>query len=162
MGVISTWIPIRATDSTDASYPARIATATRPSGDGVIDFGVRSAAPGTITLLPFGTGADDNTFKMRVLGWSKTTSGLWVQTLIAEMTCTLSSLTGVLTYVPSDLDFLADIISVTIGIGIVTLPTSNTAPANVVLGIGGYQIIEILFNMNSSATAANCLYKLSE
>lgn len=137
-------------DSTDASYPSRVATTTMPSGDGVVSTGWLGGKVFTSGLAVFyGTGSDDNTFKCQVLGWNKIGSQ-WLPILLAEVTATLSTLTGVAGQTPDNTYKLADILSVTNGVGVVYQGTSNVNVAALAFDLQGCQLVEFIFNLNSA------------
>lgn len=76
----TTCLPFRyalATNSVATSFTAQNATATEPTGVGVFDLGAepygnRNAVPSYLQLIPFGTDGADDTFDMRVYGYSET------------------------------------------------------------------------------------------
>jgi hypothetical protein len=125
-------------------------------------------APNSLILKPYGTGADDATFLMRVWAWYPTrdpnaaiTTTLWLPMLLGEFTCTLSTKVGV---AASDIDNLhrfCDLIVLTANTGTAgvsneVVSPGNNDPGHIVLDMKGAMMISIKFNMNSSATAANC------
>lgn len=148
-------------DSTDTSYPSRGPTATKPSGDGVLStFPVPGVAYKNLALVAIGTGSDENTLKLRVLGWSKVGT-LWVPTILCELTCTLSTLTGVSGQTVDNLHRFADLLDAT-GYSNVTIRAgvSDAYPAVALMTVDGYELIEVIFTRNSSSTACNALVRL--
>ncbi len=146
-------------NKTDASFPSKVATATIPvTGTGIIDV----VEPNdTLEIIPYGIGADNTTFKLRVIGWRKidhATTPLWRPQIIAEFTCTNSTDVGVVSTVVLNTERFADTIVLAAGgIAAVFSPANNTA-GSAILDISGFSKIEFTFDMNSSATSANCLY----
>lgn len=81
-----------ATNSTATSFTAPAATNTKPSGAGVIDFA--GAPPAWLVVVPFGAGADNTTFDLRVVGWSLVGT-TWVPRILCQFSCTLCAAVGV-------------------------------------------------------------------
>jgi hypothetical protein len=156
-------------NATAATITEPVPTRTAPAGDGVIPVGFGgSVASQKLKIVPYGVGADTNTFLMYAYGWSATvgTNGvLWVPATLATFTgCTLdSNLPGVdATDVPSTNYFCS---AITLGVG--NSPTSvevvspgHTAHemAHVVLDCKGFAFVELRFATGSSATSMNALY----
>lgn len=178
-----TWQPVRAQNSTDA-FPARAWRLGRnnfPSGDG--DAGTQTnnpavlaasvpdgdTMPNAICLLPFGTDAADETFKMRLLSWKpakkKNTSPetwLWVYSIIGEFTCTLGTRTGLANSFVGSTNLIADTIAIVGTSGdqnsySIISPADNTV-ATLMIDIRGSNYVEVLFDTNSSSASANALY----
>jgi hypothetical protein len=159
-----------AANATDAAFPARIATTTRPTGGGVYDFAASGISPNglmvpaSILVLPFGTGADNATFLMRLYGWrlisDASLTALWVPTILCQFTCTLSTAVGVAGAALIATERLADTLTANAMNNLSTVLVSNAldTPAYFQADIKGFPIIEATFNMNSSATAANALW----
>lgn len=147
-------------NATDTSFPARVPTITTPvasSSRAVITWVGRSS----LLLIPFGKSTSNQTFKLRILGWQQITAAavtLWVPTLICEATVTLSILTGVATATVDNTNLFSDTIAVTQGIGIAVGAADDLAPAYLSVGIDSYDLVEVIFNRNSSATECNVLY----
>ncbi|NBT57466.1 hypothetical protein EBT16_01665 [bacterium] len=149
---------VRATSAT-GSFPSKVPTATQPSGAGVVGDPVVQGAPQWIQVIPFGDGADDSTFDLRVIGWKVSDLGLWVPTILAQAACTLSTAVGVDTYEVTSSQRFADTISLTQVRADVdsklSSPTGNL--------VGSFQVetrgsafIEVTFNLGT-ATGANAL-----
>lgn len=173
----SHWTKVRpAADYSTNGYPTRGLTITKPSGDGVLAFGEGGAiASPFLKIVPIGTGADNNTFGMKIIGWRHTNNNVnqtvlvWVPTTIAIYAVTLGAATGIAN---SDFPanyFLADTITCTFGPTLIAaqLPTvldwAIFSPADDSVGwikqpSFGFRMIEIIFTTGGSATAANALY----
>lgn len=150
---------VRSTLSTDSSFPSKVPTATQPSGAGVVGDPIVQGAPQWIQVIPYGEGADDSTFDLRIIGWKVSDLGLWVPTILAQAACTLSSAVGVDTYeVTSSLRF-ADTISLTQVRADVdsklSSPTGNLV-ASFQVETRGSAFIEVIFDLGT-ATGANAL-----
>jgi hypothetical protein len=150
----------RATNSTDNPYPSRVATTTRPSGDGVITIEQTGRfTRNNVMLVPYGVGADNVTMSARVLAWREA-SGLWVPTIVCEVACTLSTAVGVAAATVINSERFADTLTLTFGnAGVdcqVFSPANNTA-GHVVLDAKGATILEVIFTTGGSATSCNAL-----
>jgi hypothetical protein len=192
---------VRQINSTDASFPSRVPRLAwsnevdnQPSGKGdsaaqatasaVIDLTAKSSFPdrgpsnglaqNKVKIIPFGTGSDTNTFKMRLIGWEiayERDSGedirtaIWIPTTLAEFTCTLSTPPGLAGTVVDGNQLFADTIALdgTSGnddIDISITPPADNTIAHVVVDLKAAQKLEIIFDRNSSASSCNALYKL--
>ncbi len=162
------WNKLLAANSTSASFASRVPTLIEPTGGGVID----ASSPGIVgqnglVLRFFGTDTNDETFNARILGWSQTkVSGInlcWDFILLAQFQLTLGNLAGTAGCAITATDFEADTISITYGNEDVTLavvtPGNDVRGAYAVVDLMGALKAEILFDMNSSAVSANCLWR---
>lgn len=231
------------TNSTDASFTDKIATLTEPTGIGVVSWDDKDGdvISNSLLLMPFGVGAENTTFKMRVWGWrycgfpkrtgiivkasndnpikirtpnhnlatgalvtitgvvgntaaNVTASAItvqdndnftldgvagngaydgggvwtvpfrvWIPLLLIETVCTLSAKLGVATGEVDNTNRLVDIIVQTTGYGSTPgisneiVSPANDLPGSIVLDTKGLTKAEFVFNMNSSATSANCM-----
>lgn len=139
-----------ATNSSATSFAAKVATVTEPAGTGVIN--VQGAD--TVELMPYGTGADDTTFDMRVIGW-RALRGTWVPTQICTISCTLSTAVGDGGGQLTTSERFADTITVGSGIAVAPSVAANT-PALVSIDSSGFEYVEMIFDM-TGATDANAL-----
>ncbi len=176
---------LRGTNTTDSSFPSRIPTATEPTGLGgaaaqttsaVIDLtpgqgaSLGSTQCNRAIIIPYGTGADNTTFDMRVYGWFsvKSRSGgdnaskrLWIPVLLAEVNCTLSAQVGVAGKWLVAADRLCDTIAIAStsanqGVSIDVVSDANDTGAHLVVDLKSAQKLECTFDM-TGATDANCL-----
>jgi hypothetical protein len=149
---------VRATSAT-GSFPSHVPTGTQPTGAGVVGDPVVQGAPQWIQVIPFGDGADDSTFDLRVIGWKVSDLGLWVPTILAQAACTLSTAVGVDTYEVTSSQRFADTISLTQVRADVdsklSSPTGNLI-ASFQVETRGCAFIEVTFNLGT-ATGANAL-----
>jgi hypothetical protein len=144
-------------------------------GDGVIPLGDGgSECASAIMLMFFGVGTNGQSFNCNIYGWSLVDppvganlgSELWLpHPLITLTSITLnSSIPGVLnTAVPATNYFAS---AMTIGLGAsgvnydIISPGSGTAEiASIVISTKGIRWAELRFNMNSSATSGNAVWK---
>jgi len=115
-------------NSTATSFTAPAATATKPSGAGVLDF--CSNPPSWLKLLLFGTGNDNDTFDARLIGWSIINS-LWVPTILLQCSATLSAFVGVSGGDVTDSERFADTLSDPVsGMGSAGVDCQKHSPAN--------------------------------
>ena len=156
-------------NSTDATFPSRIPTGTKPSGVGVIEMSTDNSilTSNGLRVKPYGTGSENNTFSMRVIGWEKTESNpfdanktLWSPAVLCELLCTLSTVVGVAGRCIVATERFADTITITTGNAGVTLdvvsPTGNVI-AHALVDTKGHRLVELTFSTGSSATDMNAL-----
>lgn len=153
---------IQSANSDDNSWDSIVPTATEPSGDGVKT--LSSAVTGnvmdidTLILVPFGTNAANEVFDMRVWGW-RPIGSLWIPVLLCELNCTLSATTGVSGYDVADTDYLCDTLTITYGndgTDVAVVSPANDLVAHAIVDVKGFAKVQIIFNIDTSATA-NCL-----
>jgi|LakMenEpi03Aug12_release.lakeMendotaPanAssembly.Ray.scaffolds.fasta_scaffold01277_41 hypothetical protein len=149
----------RATSATGA-FPARVPTATQPSGAGIVsDPVVGQAAPDWVQIVPFGDGADNATFDLRVIGWKVSDLGLWTPTILGQAACTLSTAVGVAGYEVIASQRFADTIVLTQVQA--NVDSKLSSPANDTIGsfqlqTRGCVFVEVIFSLGT-ATGANAL-----
>lgn len=156
---VSKFQKIRATSSTATSFAAKAPTATAPSGDGVIGDPIVQGAPEWVQVVPFGDGADDAAFDLRVIGWKPTPLGLWVPTILAEATCTMSAAVGVNGYEVTASQRFAD--TIVLAQTNANVDSKLSSPGSNLVGsflveTRGSVLIEVIFDLDS-ATGANAL-----
>lgn len=150
---------VRATSSTDANFPSKVPTATAPSGAGVVGDPIVQGSPQWIQIVPFGDGADDATFDLRVIGWKVSDLGLWVPMILAQAVCNLSSAVGVDTYEVTSSQRFVDTIALTQVQA--NVDSKLSSPVGNLVGsfqveTRGSALIEIIFDLGT-ATGANAL-----
>lgn len=150
-----------ATNSTDASFPTCAATITAPAL--AITLGTSGpgghSVPSTMCVVPYGVGADNTTFKIRVIGW-RLMSSLYVPTILAQYTCTNSTSVGVAGQSVVATERFVDTLTADAmnpSGGVEAVSTANNTPAHFIFDTKGCPLIEFAFDMNSSATSANAL-----
>lgn len=168
-----------ATNSSDANFVSKAATITEPTNDGVLTLVPSSGGlfPERLELIPFGVSAANDTFSMRVLGWSPvlldTKTTLWVPVTLGEFACTLGAMTGVAGAAVLNTELFVDTITMVaarnedrvIGAGTavnsdtyVNSPANDT-PAHIRLRISGYQKVEFIFDQTLNTPTMNTLYR---
>lgn len=175
------WRRVRTVNTTDNGFPSRIIRATEPSGNGsnaaqatssaVIDLTHADGGivQNSLIIKPYGAGANNATFSLRVIGWRKVDEGdpatvVWDPTVLVELACTLSSTPiGLAGKVILATDLFADTIALTTGNDDVSCdivsPTGDVA-AHAVVDLKGFTKIEITFTTGASATNCNALVAL--
>lgn len=180
------WRKARSVNETSNGYVSKIPTATEPVADAgtatgqasidLTDPTVGGAAQNGVMFLPFGVGSDNNTFSLRVIGWSccqtdrratvNPDTNLWIPVVLGEFLCTLSSTpVGVAGRFIVATELFADTIAVvgsTANNGVscdVVSPANNTI-ASVFMDLRGSQKLEFQFTTGGSATSCNALFKL--
>lgn len=175
--------PARVTNATDSSFPTRSPQVAQPSGTGTAAAQANAAAvfnlrgdpnPGQLVqngllLVAYGTGADETTFNVRVIGWrqvgggSQTPTLLWVPVTLVELACINGGVVGVAgTTIPATMNF-ADTMTLTTGNANVSVdivsPAVETQIAHAMLDVKGFQLVEVAFSVGT-ATDANALIAL--
>jgi hypothetical protein len=165
--------------STTRPDKAAVSSGVVSVGDGVIPWGLEGSTSATgLMLMFFGVGTNGQTFNANVYGWEEVLppntalgSGLWVPKPLVTLTgITINaSIPGVLnTSVPALVSaanqYFCSAITLNLGnTGIsceILSPGSGVAEiAHAVIDGKGARFIEVRFNMNSSATSANALWK---
>lgn len=158
-----------ATNSTSASFAQKVPTTTEPTGVGVIDifnhdlgFATETYMPKYIDLVPYAVIANNDTFDMRLWGWTRidpVKSGvIWVPQLLIDMSCTIGNIAG------------TPIAASTLMVDTITLNKGDTAapvisPANdtqasLLLHLRGVERIEFDFAKTGTGASFNCLYRI--
>lgn len=162
----------RSVNQTSTSFVSKLATATEPRGDAATATGASvqeltgaTVSQNGIMVCPYGTGTNNQTFNMRVLGWrsvgTNVQTKLWIPVLLCQFACTLSStLVGVATKVIVATELFADTLTLTYGnddISVDIVSPANDLPAHALVDVKGCQKLELTFETGSSATDCNCL-----
>jgi hypothetical protein len=159
---VNEWLELLDTNSTSSSFAATAPTATEPTGDNVITLSrLGTMVCQNLMLAFFGAGNDDQTFDARVYGWQQV-AGLWVPTLLAQLSCTLSTVVGVAGYPVLNTERFADTYSLASGfnanVSVEVVSPANNTIGHVLLDVRGFSKIQVDFDM-TGATSANALYK---
>jgi hypothetical protein len=154
---------------TQALFGGFLPQTTKPSGDGVLPFGLGGfQASSGLRLVPFGIGSNGQDFSMNVYGWTEVLGDgphveLWVPILLAQLsTITLdSSLTVVSGTLVNSSAYFSN--SITLAIGNSGISVEVVAPgspyiAHAVIDVKGHRLIQLDFAMGGSATSGNCLW----
>ncbi|TXH14226.1 MAG: hypothetical protein E6R03_09730 [Hyphomicrobiaceae bacterium] len=158
--LVSTYSKARSTNDTTNGFASKVATATQPSGEGVITISQTGRfTRNNVMLIPFGAGSDNNTMSVRAIAWRQI-STLWVPTIVCEVACTLSTAVGVSGAAVVDTDRFADTLTLTYGnagVDCQVFSPANNTPAHVVFDAKGATLLEIIFTTGGSATSCNAL-----
>ena len=162
------------TNSADTSFSAKLITATKPSGDAVVDLldtdlglALGLSAPRYVQILPYGSNTNDTTFSMRLWAWNRTAglaTELWVPQLLVELAVTLDdTLTTAdgLDDATYDDNLCADTIAISLGDteSPVISPADGLTPASILVHIRAAQLLEWSFDM-TGAESGNALFRM--
>lgn len=156
---------LKTADSTSSSFPSKVNTHTKPSGNGIIEFG-GLAIPNAIKVLPYATAGDNDTFSVRIISWESVSDGateLWIPTVLAELACTASADVGVAGMIVTNTERFADTITLVTGnddISIDIVSPTGDVKAHAVLDLKGARMVELTFDSTAvGTTAMNALVK---
>ena len=150
-----------AANQTTASiaYPAMSLTAPAVSANGgVVAVTVQGIATHDLEVMVYGAGADTNTCLVSILGWRQL-GATWIPTELCLLTCTLSTYAGITDGDVLTTDLFADAIVATKGLAVLPSVADETA-ARAIVNCYGFDYIQFLMGLNSSATNVNALYML--
>ena len=158
-------IPAANTNDDDTSFSTIVPTSTKPVNAGVVDMldtdlGESSGTyvPSLMQVIPIAENSNNDTFHMRVWGWSKydySGTAWWIPIMIAEFNVTTGNIAAgfeASTFLP-DTIVLADGDADTL-----VVSTAIDVTAYAVIDIMGSELIEFDFD-NALSTEMNCLYK---
>lgn len=162
-------------NSTSSAFTTKIPTLTEPTGAGVFKLtdplygvGVDGKVPAYLQLVPFGGNDNNDTFSLRVWGWSKTgytATPLYIPQLLIELAVTLGSISG--TAIAANM-LLADTLVVTYGgtadssLGNSVISPANDVPANCLVDTRGCEYIEFDFDLTGTGDAANTYWRVTD
>lgn len=160
-----------ATNATTTSFTAKIPTATEPTGVGVFnlcdrEYGVGNAnhVPTYLLLIPFGGNSADETFSLRVWGWSQVVNQtqLWIPQLLTELAVTLGSISAAA--VAANMLMADTLVATYSGTDEKILGTSLITPANDVsasalIHLRGCQYIEFDVDLTGTGDAGNAFWR---
>jgi hypothetical protein len=133
-------------------------TTTQPVNAGVLRRPtVGGFSPSKLRLWPFGTGSDNGTHTLQVVGW-QCVGTLWFPSILYEATVTLSTFVGASGGTVTDSERFCDTIATTSNKGnanvdaVLLSPADNT-PAHVVIDVKGSQFVEV-----RASSGGNALY----
>ena len=175
------WSRLRTVNTTATAFTARsmsrnITNLIKPSlgtvasqvtSPAIIDMaGSANESSNFLMFQPFAIGSDNNTLTMRVIGWRKLQDGdlsldSWIATLLGQFACVISStLPGIGTTGPLlATELMADTITTTYGASdrISLSSPANDLPANLVIDVSGFRLVEVQFITDGSSTSCNSL-----
>ena len=160
------------TNSTDTSFSAGESgtTTTRPASSSTrfvhdcVNAGPKER--NTMVLVPFGGNDDNDTFSLKVQGWmelaprNQADLRQWVSLPICTLTsCTLASaLLGDAGRQVVVADLFCDAITLSSGVAVIYSGTADVDIAWAQIPVGGFELIEVLFDLTSGGDGANFLY----
>ena len=119
MGVLKRFQKAISTNSTSTAFTAQVPTTTVPSGIDLMTEVIREGrdsfrVPNLIQVVPFGTNGNNDTFDMRVFGWSATddSTTVYMPQLLADVSVVLGNIDGAA--IAAD-TFIADTLTVNDG-----------------------------------------------
>jgi hypothetical protein len=144
-------------NSTSTGFTAQTPTATEPSGEGVLNllsselgWGGGVHVPRHLVILPFGTNGDNDTFDLRVYGYSPTNDStpIYVPQLLIDVSIVLGNIAA--TAIAAD-TFMADTITVNEGPAVGNfsdlISTADDTPASILIHTRGCEIMEFDFDL---------------
>ncbi len=154
---------VRPTNATDTSFPIRIPRTSEPTGPGVLDLATLSGRVARqILVVPYATGAENGTFRARLLGWRKLVD-LWIPLPLAEVEATLGGLTGVASGSVGNNERFADTLTAVLGnegVSLELLSNANDLVACFVADLKGFARVELLLVRGLGPSDVNALYSL--
>ena len=187
----SPWRKARATLDTSDSFTSKIIRSTDPylaagaSGDANTATGASLIAlcpplamgapvPNGVSVMFYGTGADDATFAARVIAWSRTITDrvasvtdedrVWIPHDLVHVTGVLSTFVGLAGKTILDTHRFADTLALSgttanAGVNVNIVSPANNRPARMYVDLEGAEYLEIQVEDDGSATAMGALYK---
>jgi hypothetical protein len=171
--------PFRRARSVNATgqFPSRIPRALKPGDDAsATGFSAIQLAPdaggycqNSVLIMPFSTGANDDTYSLRVYGWryfggTDPATGLWIPCLLAELACVASStLVGAAGKALLATEMFADAITLTVGnagVGVDVVSPTGDVPAHALVTLKGFQLLELTHKVTTTPTGLNALVAL--
>lgn len=163
-----------AVNATTSAFTAKTAAVlTRPSGNLVTDLtaGVPSGkVPARLRLFPYAAAASNDTFAMRVWGWSRVGATTYVPAILGDFTCTVGAFTGCTGGDVLSTELFVDTIAIVAATGEATTTANTTrdgtavlySPANdtpgyVEVPVRGCELVEFDFDQTLNTPAMNCL-----
>ena len=170
----------RSVNQTSNGYVSKVPKNAEPSGDAgtatgssIIELANQAVGDSVhdhVLICPYGTGANNTTFSMRVIGWRQTFPGdstsLWIPVTLGDFLCTLSSACpGVASMTIVATEFFADTIALTgttanAGVNVDVNSPANDTIGHILLDMSGFRKLELSFTTGGSATDANALIAL--
>lgn len=154
----------QATNSTATSFSALIPTLDRPAASAtrsVFDLGKRGTRDrNSLVVYPYGGDANNDIVITKVSGWNQTPLGMWVSSMICEVSATLSStLVGLASREVVATEFFADTLSLTAGVAELYQGTADLDIAYFICSTAGFEIIEITYDLGTGGDRQNALYR---
>jgi hypothetical protein len=114
-----------------------------------------------VQVVPFGTDAADETFDMRIWGWSKCSiAEIWVPTLLLDISCTLGAIDGAV--IGAD-HLMCDTITVNDGAAdngrwLSVISPAEDLVASIMVNTRGCRYLDFDFDLTGAA-AANAFFR---
>jgi len=167
MATATPFTKARAADSTSTGFTAKIPTLIKPTGAGVFDLTNGSPSgnvPSYLQLLPYGKDTNNDTFDMRLWGWTATAEAtpLYIPQLLLDLSLVLGNIDASAIAAST---FLVDTITVNKGAAAAPfrdlLTTATDTAASLIVHTRGVRFIEFDFDLAgaSEGTAMNCYWR---
>jgi hypothetical protein len=165
-----------ATNSTSTGFTSKTSTATKPTGTGVFDLlgttlsvSAGGYVPRFVELLPFGKDGNNDTFDMRLWGWSRWVDStltypatVWIPKLLMELNVVLGNIT--LTGIGTG-NYQSDTLTIADGDSTspIISPASDTG-ASILVHMRGCELIEFDWDLAGAqeSVSMNCLFKFMD
>lgn len=187
----SPWRKARATLDTSNSFTSKIIVGADPftaagvTGDANTATGASlimmapqpsngAPVPNGVSIMFYGTGADDATFAARIIAWSKVITDrvaavldserVWIPHDLVHVTGILSTFVGLAGKTILDTHRIADTLAISgttanAGVNVNVVSPANNRPARLYVDLEGAEYLEIQLQDDGSATAMGALYK---
>lgn len=146
-----TWTKVASANDTSTSFTTLAVTTTTPSTNLLSNH-----TGSTLELMPYGAGADNSTFDLRVVGWS-IVGTLYIPRVICRLSCTECGMVGSGSLAIASTDRFVDIITVAEGT-VLTPAAALETPHTAIMDISGDALVTVEFDM-TGATNGNALWR---
>jgi hypothetical protein len=158
-------IGCKTADLTDTSFPSKVPTRTKPSGNSILDFR-GGTSPNQLKIILLGTGANNAVLTgVRFLAWNHFDDGtgdngkaLWVPTPLAEFAAVFGNIPGVAGGAIGSSYFFMDTITLVTGNANISneiLSPVGDIIAHIILSAKGSEMIEAIVDLGANATGFN-------
>lgn len=154
----------QSTNSTATSFSALIPTNTKPEASAtrsVFDLGHKGTRDrNSLVVYPYGGNDNNDIVITKVSGWNQTPLGMWVSSLICEVSATLSStLLGLASREVVATEFFADTLTLTTGVAELYQGTADVDIAYFICSVAGFELVEITYDLGTGGDTQNALYR---
>lgn len=163
---------LRSSNDSSTAFATIIPTLTDPRNDSdsanVVEYpsSKEGVVADRIKVIPFGAGSDTDTFDMRLWAWdflkeTGTLGGIWIPTLLCDVSLALSTPVGIASHKPVNTDRFVDSVTINHGddnVNIRELSSAENLISYFVIDMEGAELLQFDFDM-TGATNGNCLYK---
>ena len=157
--------------------PSDAGTAAGRAVISLTPLGGMGAIPKAIDVFPYGLGANNDAFTMRLVGWRRVlpivTDGwtMWLPSIIGDVICTMGNFTGLASGPVLNTEFFCDTLTKSVEptkTGNTTLldgkiwyySPANDTPGHVIFPLEGFEAIEFYWDQTTNTPTMNALYAL--